>query len=97
MKLENLFGKADEKFVKAVTLYGKSGDTNLYTDAAMTVQVGKEDALNLCMKDLAIVSYGGAFYKPVAFKVATAGNVDVVIYDAFATTAAAVTLKSAEA
>ena len=71
--LDVIYADAEEKFVKTIVLYGKSGDNYLYTSAASATaatvadRVDKDTLLEICKKGL-IVSYGDAFYVPVSFK-----------------------------
>ena len=64
-----IYADADEKFVKAVVLYGKTSDTALYRDAKTTEgnEVNAAELMDLCKKGL-VISYEDAFYTPVSFK-----------------------------
>lgn len=64
-----IYADADEKFVKAVVLYGQTSDTALYLDSAMTEgnEVDAATLMDLCKKGL-VISYEDAFYTPVSFK-----------------------------
>lgn len=91
------YANPDEKFIKAVVVYAKKGQSYVYADAACTVKIAKDTLMNLCEKGLMIVSYEGAFYPVAAYKAnATKGCLDVTIYDVLATTVSAVTLHSSE-
>lgn len=91
------YANSDEKFVKTVVVYAKSGDNYIYADATCSVKINKDTLLNLCEKGMVIVSYKGAFYPVAAYKLNTTKNcLDVTIYDVLATTVAAVTVHSSE-
>lgn len=82
----------DEKLVLKVMLYGKSNDTYVYSDEACKTKVTKDVLLNLCLKGLAIVTYGDIVCNPVCFKDATT-HAEVTLLNASAT---AITLNSEE-
>ena len=82
MNLRNydvLYSDAEEKFVKAVVLYGKSGDSYIYakSGASESDKIDKDTLLELLKKGV-LVSYEGAFYTPVFFK-ENSGHVEVTI------------------
>lgn len=92
MKFTNIYADAEEKFVKAVVLYGKASDNYVYADSAMTQKIDKTTLLNLCLKRV-LVLYGGVYYAPISFKdnttsvsltiatnVAASGSASVTIY-----------------
>lgn len=66
--MNTIFGRADEKLVKSNIVYGKKSDNYIYEDAKNTIKLDKDTVLRMCMTDLIIVSYEGAFYKPVCFE-----------------------------
>lgn len=80
-----VYADAEEKFVKSVILYGKSGDNYIYSKSAATEndKIDK-DALMELMKKGVVVSYEGAFHVPVIFKDETT-EVSVTIATAIAT------------
>ena len=97
MKFYKNYSKAEEKYVKTVTLYGKKGDSYVYADEACTTKVAGDELKNLFVKGLAQIQYEGAIHAPVCIKEdADKGCQDITIWDALATTPAAVTLHSAE-
>lgn len=71
--LNVIYADSEEKYVKAIVLYSKSGDNYLYMDAAAATaatadkRIDKNTLLEICKKGL-IVSYGDAFYAPISFK-----------------------------
>lgn len=93
--MDKIFADSEEKVLKTVILYGKKSDSYLYIDKAFGTTVDKNNLLNLCKKNMLLVSYDTAIYLPVCFKENTT-DVAVTLYDALATTPAAVTLKSKE-
>lgn len=64
-----VYADAEEKFVKTVMLYGKSGDDYVYAKSttAEDDKIDKDTLMELLKKGV-IVSYEGAFYTPVIFK-----------------------------
>lgn len=64
-----IYADAEEKYVKAALLYGKNGDNYVYVASGCTEgdKIDKDTLMNLCKKGV-IVSYQGAFYRPVSFK-----------------------------
>lgn len=85
-KMDHVYGNAEEKWVKNVVLYGKSGDNYLYSDeegATGATEAKRIDATTLMnmLKKGVLVSYGGAFYAPVIFK-DNSGVVEVTIVTA---------------
>lgn len=67
MKKENIFAKADEKFVKTTVLYADASDKLFYDAAAKTDKVAQTDLLDLFLKGVTIVK-SGAYYKTLYFK-----------------------------
>lgn len=97
MKLTTNYANADQKFLKTVIVYAKKGDNYVYADSGCTVKIDKDTMTELCVKGLVVISYEKAFYPVAAFKDNTAKKcLDVTIWDALATTAAAVTVHTAE-
>lgn len=97
MKLVMNYANADQKFLKTVTVYAKKSDNFIYTDSGCTVKIDKDTMMELCAKGLAVVSYENAFYPVAAFKDNTTKKcLDVTIWDVLASTAAAVTVHTAE-
>lgn len=66
--MTEIFADANEKYVKTVVFYGKDSDTKLYVDEKMTKQASYEEAMNACMKGMAVVLYGGAYLVPITFR-----------------------------
>lgn len=100
-KLDEVFSDANEKNTKVTVIYGKSGDSYVYYDAASATaatedkRIDKDTLLNILLKG-AVVSYGGTYYKPVSFKEDT-GVVSLVIATVInAASTASVTLNSKE-
>lgn len=99
-KADCVYGNAEEKFVKNVILYGKSGDSYLYSDAEGATasteakRIDAETLMNMLKKGV-LVSYGGAFYAPVIFK-DNSGVVEVTIVTAVSTSSSSVVLYSKE-
>lgn len=95
--MKKIFATSEEKYLKTVTLFGKSGDSYVYADSACTVKVSADELENLFVKGLAQIQYGGATYAPVCIKAdASKGGLAITIWDALASAAAAVTLHSEE-
>lgn len=65
MALKKIYANAEEKFVPSVVLYGKSN--KLYTDEKTTEEIDHDEALNLCMKNLAIVFLTDTYYTVSSF------------------------------
>lgn len=84
---DRFYGDEWAKFVKSVTLYGKTGDNYVYADAAYTTKVTKANLLELCMGNVAVVKYDDAYMRPVAF-----ADGWLVLWDATAETPADITL-----
>ncbi len=94
--MNKIYSKAEEKYVKNVVIYGKSGDSYVYEDSACTKKLDKDTVSRLFLTGL-LVNYGGATYSVASLKDNSAkGGVDVTIWNALASTAAAVTLHSSE-
>ena len=94
--MNKIFSKSEEKYVKNVVIYGKSGDNYVYEDGACTKKLDKATVSRLFLTGL-LVNYGGATYTVTALKDnATKKCVDLTFWDALASTAAAVTLHSSE-
>lgn len=92
MKFTNIYATAEEKYVKNVVLYAKTGDNYLYADSTHTQKIDKDTLMNLLIKGV-IVLYEGAYYTPVMFKdnttnvsatiatnIATGASTSVVLY-----------------
>ena len=94
--MNKIFAKSEEKYVKNVVVYGKASDSYVYEDSAYTKKLDKDTISRLFLTGL-LVNYAGATYPVAALKDNTAkGCVDVIIWNAQASTAAAVTLHSSE-
>lgn len=63
-KKDNVFAKADEKFVKVVKLY--AADTVLWYDPEFNNAVLKKDIEDLFLKGIVIVLENGSMVKPVS-------------------------------
>ena len=91
------FNNSDEVYINSVMLYAKKNDNYIYEDAACTIKLNKDTALNLCEKGLALISYEGAVYPVAAYKSnAVKKCLDITIYDVLASAVAAVTVHSSE-
>lgn len=64
-KMDRIYADAADKYVMNTVLYGKT--SKLYTDAAGTIEVTYEDALNLCMKG-AVIFDTDTYYTITTFK-----------------------------
>lgn len=94
--MNKIYSKSEEKYVKNVVIYGKSGDNYVYEDSACTKKLDKDTVSRLFLTGL-LVSYAGATYPVAALKGNSAkGCVDVTIWNVLASSAAAVTLHSSE-
>lgn len=94
--MNKIYSKSEEKHVKNVVIYGKTGDNYVYEDSACTKKLDKDTVSRLFLIGL-LVNYAGATYPVAALKDNTAkGCVDVTVWNALASTAAAVTLHSSE-
>lgn len=78
-KFEKIYADAEEKFVKAVVLFGKNSDDYLYSASTCTEndKIDKDTLMELLKKGV-VVSYENAFYQPIFFK-ENAGAVEVTI------------------
>ena len=94
--MTKIYADAEEKYVKTVVLYGKSGDNYVYSDAACaeTDKIDKDTLLNLCLKGVTVL-YEGCYYMPIFFK-ESGGSVAVTIATAIADSSTAVILYSSE-
>lgn len=94
--MNKIFANSEEKYVKNVVIYGKASDSYVYEDRACTKKLDKNTVSRLFLTGL-LVNYAGTIYPVAALKDNTAkGGVDVTIWNALASTAAAVTLHSSE-
>lgn len=96
-KYTKIYADAEEKFVKNVVLYGKTGDKYIYSakEATEKDKIDAETLLDLLHKGV-IVSYADAFYIPVLYKI-SAGVTTLTIATKIATGAStAVELNSEE-
>ena len=94
--MNKIYSKSEEKYVKNVVIYGKTGDNYVYEDSTCTKKLDKDTVSRLFLTGL-LVNYAGATYPVAALKDNTAkGCVDVTVWNALASTAAAVTLHSSE-
>lgn len=69
-----LFGKANEKYLRAVTLYFKAADGILYYNKESTTYsnaVTKADLVDLFKKGLVVVDDGNGFVRPTTLTVST--------------------------
>lgn len=94
--MNKIYSKSEEKYVKNVIVYGKSGDNYLYEDSDCTTKLDRETAYRLFLTGM-LVNYAGTIYPVAALKENSAKNcVDVTIWNVTAGTPAAVTLHSSE-
>lgn len=84
IKTDRKFSDSEQKYVKAVVLYGHT-DNYLYADEAHTEanKIDHDALLDLCLKGMVVVKTADAFYNPISFKedsgavaVTVATNVD---------------------
>lgn len=75
MKKDNVYAKADEKFVKTTILYADSSKKLFYDKAAKTDKVMKVDLKELFLKGF-VVSMTDTLYTPVCLK-----ETGVISYD----------------
>lgn len=68
--MEKLYNDAKDKFVSAYYIYGKTGETKAYADAACTVQM-KTSELKEAVLKRAVIKIGEAIYIPVSFTVSS--------------------------
>lgn len=80
--MTKIFANSEEKFVKAVVVYGKTSDDYLHATAECTEEdkFDKDTLMELVHKGV-IVKYDDAFYAPVAYK-ENAGALEVNILKA---------------
>lgn len=93
--MNKIFAESEEKYLKAILVFGKASDSYVYADSEFTTKISKDQLLNAAKKGL-VVFYEGAFFNPVCFKEDAAGFAEVTIWDAKAETPAAITLHSEE-
>lgn len=96
-KMDEIFSKAEEKYVKTTVLYGEASNNYVYTDADCTEgnELSKDILLDLLLKG-AVISYDGKYYTPLFFGEAS-GSVSVTFATAIsASGSTAVTLYSEE-
>lgn len=92
--MERIFNDAKDKNVAAVMIYGKSGDTKAYTDAACTKPF-KTSELSDAFCKRGLVQIGTDYFVPIAFAVATGvGTLTYAKAGSSAGTAATATLVS---
>ena len=95
-KMDQRYGNAEEKYVKTVVLYGKSGDSYLYSDvdsataATEANRIDKDTLMDLLLKGVVVISYGGVFYAPLYFS-ESGGAVGVTFATAISASASAAT------
>lgn len=75
--MERLYDQAKDQNVAAIMIYGKTGETKAYTDAACTKQYATSDLQDAFLKR-AIIKIGTEYFVPVHF--AVAGGVGTVKY-----------------
>lgn len=83
--MTKVFANSEEKFVKAVVLYGKTSNNYLHATPECTEEdkFDKDTLLELVHKGV-VVKYDDAFYAPVAYK-ENAGALEVNILKAAGT------------
>lgn len=64
--MEKIFADAEDKYVRSAILFGNKADKYLYTDAEFTTKLTKDELFEICSKG-ALVSYDGAYYRPLTF------------------------------
>lgn len=67
MKKENIYARADEKFVKITVLYANASKALFYDKEAKTDKVMKADLEDLFLKGV-VVFMTDTYYKPVCLK-----------------------------
>ena len=92
--MKRIFNDAKDKNVAAVMIYGKSGDTKAYVDAACTKQF-KTSELGDAFYKRGLVKIGTDYFVPISFAVATGvGTLTYAKAGSSAGTAATATLVS---
>lgn len=63
--MTKVFIDADDKYVAAVIVYGKSADSKLYVDADYTTQAEAAAVADAFLKGVLVVKNGTKVFKPV--------------------------------
>lgn len=75
--MTKLFDQAKDKNVANFIVYGKTADTTLYYDAAMTVKLKQADAEDAFKKGRLVIFNSNTYYVPISLaggKVKTVGT-----------------------
>lgn len=67
-KVETKYANSEEKFAKAVVLYGDSDDGHLFLEKTHTTKVSKDFVMNAFLKGLLVVFNTDTYYKPTCCK-----------------------------
>ena len=78
MKLEHIYIDGNDKYVGNYRVYGKSADSKLYVDAALTEQVSQADLQEAFLKGLLLIQVGNDVFRPVKVAANKAVVIDVV-------------------
>ena len=90
--MDKVFQDAKDKYVSATMLYGKKGETKLYSDAAFKIQAVASEA---CAKR-ALVTYDGGVYTPVSCTTASGVVTLTIVTTGSASAATLIALSSAK-
>lgn len=93
--MDCIFDDAKDLHVSAYLLYGKKGETKLYSDAACKTQVTTSVASD-AFKKRVIVSYDGGLYAPVSCVVASEVATVTIVTTGSASAATLIALSSAK-
>lgn len=93
--MDKVFQDAKDKYVSATMLYGKKGETKLYSDAAFKIQAVASEASEAFAKR-ALVTYDGGVYTPVSCTTASGVVTLTIVTTGSASAATLIALSSAK-
>lgn len=87
-----IYADAEEKYVKNVILYGKTGDNYLYinSECSEDAKIDKATLLDLCKKGV-IINYESTYYMPLFFKEESGESVSLTFATAVSSSASSAT------
>lgn len=94
--MTTIYPDAGEQLIRSVVAYGDSDNGHLFYEKEHTNQIPEAEITNLVMKNLLLIHYSDAYYRPVKYSVSASVGTAVVV-EGTGSTATFLTFKTKEA
>lgn len=77
--MTKIYPDAGEQLIRSAIAYGDSDNGHLFYEEEHTNQIPEAEITNLVMKNLLLIHYNDAYYRPVKYSVSGAVGTAVVV------------------